>query len=155
MSFTDLFIRRPVLSICVNLLIFVAGYQAIQKLNVRQYPRSDTAVITFPGSVAGTLSDGKYRVTLAPAGVVGRLGTVLDGNGDGTAGDPFTTTFVHLSGDANHDGKVNLADFAALRANFGRSAAIWAQGDFTYDGKVNLADFALLRALPELAFQVL
>ena len=46
MKFTDLFIRRPVLAIVVNLVILIAGLQAIRSLNVRQYPRSDIAVVT-------------------------------------------------------------------------------------------------------------
>ena len=43
MKFTDLFVRRPVLAIVVNLVILIAGLQAIRALNVRQYPRSDSA----------------------------------------------------------------------------------------------------------------
>jgi multidrug efflux pump len=45
-SFTDLFIRRPVLAIVVSLIILIAGLQAIRSLNVRQYPRSENATIT-------------------------------------------------------------------------------------------------------------
>ncbi|HEV2393944.1 MAG TPA: efflux RND transporter permease subunit [Verrucomicrobiae bacterium] len=45
-SFTDIFIRRPVLAIVVNLLILIAGVQAIHTLTVRQYPRSDNAAVT-------------------------------------------------------------------------------------------------------------
>ena len=45
-SFTDIFIRRPVLAIVVNLVIIIAGLQAVFNLNVRQYPRSDNASIT-------------------------------------------------------------------------------------------------------------
>src|SRR6266478_5810898 len=45
MKFTDLFIKRPVLAICVNLVILIAGLQSIRSLSVRQYPRSDIAVI--------------------------------------------------------------------------------------------------------------
>ena len=37
-SFTDLFIRRPVLALVVNLVILIAGFQAIRTLVVRQYP---------------------------------------------------------------------------------------------------------------------
>ena len=44
MNFTDLFIRRPVLAIVVNLLIVIAGVQAIRSLNVRQYPRSENEI---------------------------------------------------------------------------------------------------------------
>ena len=46
MKITDLFIRRPVLAIVVNLLIIIAGAQAIFSLNVRQYPRSENASVT-------------------------------------------------------------------------------------------------------------
>ena len=45
-SFTDLFIRRPVLATVVSLLILIAGVQAVSSLNVRQYPRSENATIT-------------------------------------------------------------------------------------------------------------
>src|ERR1043166_688186 len=45
-SFTDLFIRRPVLAVVVNLVILIAGFQAIRSVNVRQYPRSENASVT-------------------------------------------------------------------------------------------------------------
>src|SRR5579864_83192 len=45
-SFTDIFIRRPVLALVVNLVILIAGVQAIHTLTVRQYPRSDNAAVT-------------------------------------------------------------------------------------------------------------
>ncbi len=45
-SFTDLFIRRPVLALVVSFVILIAGLQAMRTLNVRQYPRSDIAAIT-------------------------------------------------------------------------------------------------------------
>ena len=46
MAFTDLFIRRPVLALVVNLVIVIAGLQAIRTLNVRQYPHSENATVT-------------------------------------------------------------------------------------------------------------
>jgi multidrug efflux pump len=57
MKFTDLFIKRPVLAICLNLLIFIAGYTAITKLNVRQYPRSDSASVTIKTAYVGAPAD--------------------------------------------------------------------------------------------------
>ena len=53
MIFTDLFIRRPVLAIVVNLLIVIAGVQAVRSLNVRQYPRSENAAITVTTTYVG------------------------------------------------------------------------------------------------------
>lgn len=53
MKLTDLFIQRPVLAICLNLLILIGGYTAIEKLNVRQYPRSDSAIVTIKTAYIG------------------------------------------------------------------------------------------------------
>lgn len=47
MKYTDIFIRRPVLSIVVSLLILILGIQAAFNLSVRQFPRSDVAVVTI------------------------------------------------------------------------------------------------------------
>ena len=57
MRFTDLFIKRPVLSIVVSLVILIAGVQAIRALSVRQYPRSDIAVITVTTAYVGANAD--------------------------------------------------------------------------------------------------
>jgi multidrug efflux pump len=46
MNITDIFIKRPVLSIVVSLVIIIAGVQAMLTLNVRQYPRSENAAVT-------------------------------------------------------------------------------------------------------------
>src|SRR5512136_56539 len=57
MKFTDLFIRRPVLAIVINLLIIVAGLQAIRTLNVRQYPHSENASVTVTTVYIGASAD--------------------------------------------------------------------------------------------------
>src|SRR5215831_13703007 len=57
MNFTDLFIKRPVVATVVNLIILIAGYQAIRNLNVRQYPRSDLSVITVTTTYYGADAD--------------------------------------------------------------------------------------------------
>src|ERR1044072_3713283 len=56
-SFTDLFIKRPVLAIVVNLVILIAGIQAIRTVNVRQYPRSENATITIRTVYVGASAD--------------------------------------------------------------------------------------------------
>ncbi|MCB0323027.1 MAG: efflux RND transporter permease subunit [Bdellovibrionales bacterium] len=57
MKLTDIFIKRPVLSICVNLLVLVAGVWAIQNLTTRQYPKSDLAVVTVKTAYVGADAD--------------------------------------------------------------------------------------------------
>ncbi|MFL6540018.1 MAG: efflux RND transporter permease subunit [Chthoniobacterales bacterium] len=56
-TFTDLFIRRPVLALVVSLVIIIAGLQAISSLNVRQYPRSDIASVTVTTVYVGASAD--------------------------------------------------------------------------------------------------
>ncbi len=56
-SFTDLFIRRPVLAIVVSLVIVIAGLQAMRSLNVRQYPRSDNATVSISTVYVGASAD--------------------------------------------------------------------------------------------------
>ncbi len=57
MRFTDLFIKRPVLAIVVNLVILIAGLQSIRSLSVRQYPRSDMAIVTVTTAYVGANAD--------------------------------------------------------------------------------------------------
>ncbi len=57
MNITDLFIRRPVLALVVNLLIVIAGLQAVRSINVRQYPRSDNAVVTVTTVYVGASAE--------------------------------------------------------------------------------------------------
>jgi len=53
MKFTDLFIKRPVLSIVVSMLILLFGINSIYKMQIRQYPRMDNTVITIMTSYPG------------------------------------------------------------------------------------------------------
>ncbi len=57
MKFTDIFIRRPVLALVINLLIIIAGLQAIRSVNVRQYPRSDNSAVTVTTIYVGASSE--------------------------------------------------------------------------------------------------
>jgi len=56
MSFSDIFIRRPVLSTVFGALILLLGIQSIFNLQVRQYPEVEETVITittaYPGASA-------------------------------------------------------------------------------------------------------
>ena len=57
MKFTDLFVRRPVLAMVVNLVILIAGLQAVRSLSVRQYPRSDISVVQVTTVYVGANAD--------------------------------------------------------------------------------------------------
>src|SRR6187399_3748074 len=57
MRLTDLFVKRPVLAIVVNLVILIAGLQSMRGLSVRQYPRSDIAVVRVTTAYIGANAD--------------------------------------------------------------------------------------------------
>ena len=57
MKFTDLFIKRPVLATVVSLLILLVGWRSIDLLNVRQYPVSNSAVVTVSTIYTGASAD--------------------------------------------------------------------------------------------------
>lgn len=49
-----------------------------------------------------------------------------------------------LLGDANLDGTINPADYAALNAGYSSGATGWTNGDFNHDGVVNRDDYLLI-----------
>src|SRR5437588_6968682 len=57
MKLTDLFVKRPVLAMVVNLVILIAGLQAVRSLSVRQFPRSDMANVVVTTVYVGANAD--------------------------------------------------------------------------------------------------
>lgn len=57
MRFTDLFIRRPILSIVVSLLILLVGGASLFLLQVREYPNMESATIVVDTSYPGATQD--------------------------------------------------------------------------------------------------
>jgi multidrug efflux pump len=53
MNFTDIFIKKPVLAIVVSSLILVLGLRALSDLAVRQYPKTENAVVTVTTAYYG------------------------------------------------------------------------------------------------------
>ena len=53
MNFTDIFIKKPVLAIVVSLLILVLGLRALADISVRQYPKTENAVVTVTTAYYG------------------------------------------------------------------------------------------------------
>jgi len=64
MTFTDIFIRRPVLACVVSLMMVVIGFKAFTSLPILEYPKTDNAVVTItttyygadPQTVAGFIT---------------------------------------------------------------------------------------------------
>ncbi len=105
MKFTDLFVKRPVLAIVVNLVILIAGLQAIRSLSVRQYPRSDIAVIQVTTVYVGASADLVRGFVTTP---IERVIASADGIDymESTSAQGLSTIQVHL--------KINYDTTAAL-----------------------------------------
>ncbi len=105
MKFTDLFVKRPVLAIVVNLVILIAGIEAIRSLSVRQYPRSDIAIIQISTVYVGANADLVRGFVTTP---IERVVASADGIDymESTSAQGLSTITVHL--------KINYDTTAAL-----------------------------------------
>jgi Cation/multidrug efflux pump len=56
-NFSELFIRRPVLSTVVSLLILLLGVQGIFNMSIRQYPEVEETVVSVSTTYPGAASD--------------------------------------------------------------------------------------------------
>jgi multidrug efflux pump len=109
-SFTDIFIKHPVLAVVVNLVIILAGWRALTTLPVQQYPKieSSSVIITtiYYGAsaetVRGFLSTPIERVVSAISGV---------DYVDSTSRAGVSTVTVHLK--LNHNSTAALAEVTA------------------------------------------
>ena len=109
-SFTDIFIKHPVLAVVVNLIIILAGWRALTALPVQQYPQieSSSVLITtvYYGAsaetVRGFLSTPIERVVSAISGVDYVESTSRAG---------VSTVTVHLK--LNHNSTAALAEVTA------------------------------------------
>ncbi len=57
MTFTDIFVRRPVLALVVSALIVLLGLFALSKLPIRQYPMLQSSAITITTSYPGASAE--------------------------------------------------------------------------------------------------
>ncbi len=77
MAITDLFIKRPVVAVVVNVTILLAGLYAATTLTVRQFPRNDNATVVIttpyvgadPELVAGFITTSIERAVSSADGV--------------------------------------------------------------------------------------
>jgi len=81
---------------------------------------------------------------LASGGVTDLSGTnPLDGNGDGTGGDPFNKLVNVLWGDLDDNGMVTVHDFVRIRNAAGGPYSLFA--DMDGDGDNDSRDVTLVR----------
>jgi len=110
MKFTDLFVKRPVLAVVVNLVILIAGIQSIRSLSVRQYPRSDISVIQVSTVYVGANADLVRGYITTP---LERVIASADGIDymESTSAQGLSTIQVHLK--LNYDTTAGLTQIQA------------------------------------------
>src|SRR4029078_5727106 len=110
MKFTDLFVKRPVLAIVVNLVIVIAGLQSIRALSVRQYPRNDIAVVRVSTVYVGANADLVRGFITTP---LERVIASADGSDymESASAQGLSTITVHLT--LNYDTNAALTQIQA------------------------------------------
>jgi multidrug efflux pump len=109
-GFTDLFIRRPVLSLVVSALILVLGMRSLGSLQVLQYPKTENATITITTTYSGA----------DPATIAGFITTPIEnavsqvnGIDDMTSTSQTSTSTITINLILNHNPDEALTEISA------------------------------------------
>ncbi len=109
-SFTDIFIRRPVLAVVINLIILAVGWRAVSSLPVRQYPRIESTSILINTAYIGASAETVRGFITTP---IERAVSAIDGidyiESSSTAGISMITVHLRL----NHDSNAALTQISA------------------------------------------
>ena len=109
-SFTDIFIRKPVLAFVVSLIILATGFRSIQSLPVRQYPRIESSKIVITTVYVGANAEDMRGYITTP---IERAVSAIDGidyiESNSTAGVSVVTVQLRL----NHSSVDALAEISA------------------------------------------
>ncbi|HEV7414081.1 MAG TPA: efflux RND transporter permease subunit [Casimicrobiaceae bacterium] len=102
MNFTDIFIRKPVLATTISLLILVLGVRSLVGLAVRQYPKTQNAVVTistaYYGADAATVAG---FITQPLEGAIAQAQGIDYLSSTSTSGVSAITATLRLNYDAN------------------------------------------------------
>ncbi len=109
-SFTDIFIKRPVLAVVINLIILAIGWRAISSLPVRQYPRIESTSIIISTAYIGASAETVEGFLTTP---IERAVSAIDGVDyvESTSISGVSTITVHLR--LNHSSNAALAEISA------------------------------------------
>lgn len=109
-SFTDIFIRKPVLAVVINLMILAIGWRSISALPVRQYPRLESSAIIITTAYIGASAETVRGFITTP---IEKAVAAIDGidfiESSSTAGVSIITVRLRL----NHPSNDALAEISA------------------------------------------
>jgi multidrug efflux pump len=109
-SFTDIFIRHPVLAIVVNLVLLLVGWRALNKLPVQQYPKIESSSIQITTVYTGASAETVRGFLTTP---IERAVAAISGVDyiDSTSRAGISIINVRLK--LNHDSTAALAEITA------------------------------------------
>ncbi|MFO0829297.1 MAG: efflux RND transporter permease subunit [Phycisphaerales bacterium] len=109
-SFTDIFIRRPVLAVVINLIILAVGWRCAMSLPIRQYPRIESTKILINTTYIGASAETVRGFISTP---IEQAVSAIDGidyiESSSSAGISMITVHLRL----NHDSNDALAEITA------------------------------------------
>lgn len=109
-SLTDIFIRKPVLALVVNLVILAVGWRSIDALGVRQYPKLESSAIVISTVYVGASAETIRGFITTP---IEQAVSAIDGidyiESASRAGVSTVTVRLRL----NHDSNDALAEISA------------------------------------------
>ena len=109
-SFTDVFIKHPVLAIVVNLVILLAGWRALTTLPVQQYPKIENSQVVITTVYYGASAETVRGFLTTP---IERVVSAISGVDyvESTSRAGVSTITVHLK--LNHNSTAALAEITA------------------------------------------
>ncbi len=109
-SFTDIFIKHPVLAIVVNLVILLAGWRTLTTLPVQQYPKIENSQVVITTIYYGASAETVRGFLTTP---IERVVSAISGVDyvESTSRAGVSTVTVHLK--LNHNSTAALAEITA------------------------------------------
>src|SRR5262245_21126733 len=109
-SFTDVFIRHPVLAVVVNLVILLVGWRALSSLPVQQFPKLERSSVVITTLYSGASAETVRGFLTTP---IERAVSAIGGvdHVESTSRSGISTVTVHLK--LNHDSTAALAEVTA------------------------------------------
>jgi multidrug efflux pump len=109
-SFTDVFVRRPVLAVVLNLVILLVGWRALTTLPVQQYPRLESSSVLITTVYTGASAETVRGFVTTP---IERAVSAISGVDyvESTSRSGLSTVTVRLR--LNHDTTAALAEVTA------------------------------------------
>jgi len=109
-SFTDIFIKHPVLAVVVNLVILLVGYRSISSLPVQQYPKIESSQILITTVYYGASAETVRGFLTTP---IERAVSAISGVDyvESTSRAGVSSITIHLK--LNHNSTTGLAEVTA------------------------------------------